>query len=218
MDFSKIKRIAQNLLFPIECLGCSKEDVWLCKTCLAKLKFNQNYFINKNAFFSLDGVFVVFDYQNKLVEKLIKNFKYNLVKDIGQILGQMACLFLKKVEEEIDLKNILIIPVPLHKKRKNWRGFNQAEIIAQKISQKSKAKLEKSLVRTKNNQPQANLDKEKRKGNVANSFSWQGKSLNNQKILLIDDIYTTGSTLDECAKTLKEAGAEKVYGLVMAHG
>lgn len=214
------KKTILNLILPIECLGCKKEDVWLCQDCLAKLKFSQNYYITKNAFENISGVFVVFDYNNKQVKKILKTYKYRFAKDLGEIISQKICIFLKKMEkeEEISLKNTLIIPVPLHKKRANWRGFNQAEVIARAIALKFNLKFEENLVRIKNNQPQAELDREKRMNNVANSFSWQGDSLSKQKILLIDDVSTTGSTMDECAKTLKQSGAKKIQGLVIAHG
>lgn len=221
MNFLKLKEIALNIIFPIECLGCQKEDTWLCDRCLKKLEFSQKYFINKNAFSYLDGVFVVFNYQDKLIKKIIKTFKYNFAKDLGKTLGIKASILLKELQEEgkIDLKNKVVMPVPLHKRRKNWRGFNQAEIIAEEIIKKfGTKKIEGNLIRIKNDQPQAKLSKEKRKENVLSSFSWQGKNLEDQKIILVDDIYTTGSTMEECAKILKKAGAKQVQGLVIAHG
>ncbi len=180
------------------------------------MKFNNFYFINKNAFNYLDGVFVIFDYKNKLVTKLIKSFKYRFIKNLGYIIGEAMCNFL--IEKEVDMKNSLIIPSPLHPKRENWRGFNQAEIIADKISSNFKIPLSKELIKTKHNKAQAELHKNKRKENVKNCFSWVGEKINYEKIFITDDLCTSGSTLDECAKELKNNGANKVYGLVIARG
>ncbi len=220
IKFFDIKNFILNILFPVECLGCSRDDYWLCEDCQKKLKYNQNYFIEKSAFSCLDGAFVVFDYNNKLVEKLIKNFKYKFIKDIGDTLGSLASSFLENKQDKINLNNIIIIPVPLHKKRLNWRGFNQAEEVAKIIANNINHPFlnTQDLVKIKNTQPQAKLDRELRKINIKNSFSWQGKNLKGKTILLIDDVMTTGSTLDECAYTLKNAGALRVYSLVIAHG
>lgn len=215
MNLSKIKDTILNLLFPIECLGCGKDNSWLCDECLKYLQYNENYFMEKSAFSNLDGAFVVFEYNNKIIKKLIKNFKYHLIKDIGNILGSLAYSFLTKRQDKISLKNLLLIPVPLHKKRENWRGFNQAEVIASVISETINTK---DMIKTKNTKPQVKLDKENRAVNIQGSFSWIGESLGGRNVLLVDDVLTTGSTLDECASMLKRAGAKRVYAIVIAHG
>ena len=236
MNFSKLKNFILNIIFPIECVGCGKDNLHICDECLNNLQYNPNYFIEKSAFSNLDGAFVVFEYNNKLIKKLIKNFKYHLIKDIGNTLGSLAYSFLKEKQDKINLKNLLILSVPLHKKRENWRGFNQVEIISSVIArsisicpelgQRERSRRNKTisplsttnLIKTKNTQPQARLDKESRQKNIQDSFAWIGESLEGQKILLIDDVLTTGSTLDECARVLKDAGAKKVYAIVIAHG
>lgn len=115
--------------------------------------------------------------------------------------------------------NILIIPVPLHKRRQRWRGFNQAEIIARQLSACFCLDLTlNQLVRQRYTKPQAKLNTLRRWQSIKGSFSWQGASLNNQTVFLIDDVATTGATLNECARILKQAGADKVWGLVIARG
>jgi len=111
------------------------------------------------------------------------------------------------------------MPVPLSKKRLKWRGFNQAEIIANILADNFKLEIDaKNLKRIKNTKPQAKLNERERRNNLADCFSWLGDKLNGRNIILVDDVATTGSTLNECAKVLKQAGASEVWGLVVANG
>lgn len=233
-----------NLLFPIECLGCGKEKFWLCDECFKKLRFNQTqyclkckkennlgYFCyNCQENYSLDGCLIAGDYQDKLLSLLIKNFKYRFIKNLNAELGNFAVLFLynlqKNIIEEypaypkifINLDSSIVVPVPLHKKRLNWRGFNQSEKIAEIIAKSFELNLSLELFREKYKKPQAKLKAKKRKENIKNCFVWKGENLKNSDILLIDDVTTTGSTLNECAKVLKQNGARKIWGLVIANG
>lgn len=113
----------------------------------------------------------------------------------------------------------LIVPIPLGRKKRRSRGFNQAEILAEKLSGKVQIPLDADhLVRWRDTKPQKSLDPTARRENVRGIFRWTGRSLSGQKVLLIDDIYTTGSTLDSASRTLKKAGAEKVYFLTISIG
>jgi len=121
----------------------------------------------------------------------------------------------------------LIIPVPLHDRRLRWRGFNQSLLIANYLSQELITNLEietsdKIILRSKHTRPQMTIrNRRERIQNVANVFVFNETEENinlikNKTILLVDDITTTGSTLFECAKVLKQNGAKKVYGIVLA--
>ncbi len=226
-----------NILFPIECVSCGREDVWLCDDCLLKLKLGRNddcFFCGKinppgstcpacAAANNLDGVFVCADYSDRIVNELIKKLKYSFARELGEVLGEIACRYLAKLAVEEKLKKInlakfIVSPIPLHRKRYNWRGFNQAEIIAGHFARKFNLTYQDSLVRVKHNTPQARLSGEERKGNIRGCFAATGENLAGKKILLIDDVATTGSTLNEAAGALKSAGAAKVWGLVIAKG
>jgi len=177
----------------------------------------------------LDGVIVATGYENKLVQKLIKTFKYRFVRDLSEPLSNLLIVFLGKLLNDSNrlarsksLPKILdyfdyniIIPVPLHKRRLAWRGFNQAELLAEKIADYFNLEIAE-LKRIKNNKPQVKLSKKFRKENVKGCFAWNGKDLQNKNIILVDDIMTTGSTLSECARILKRNGAGEVWGLVVA--
>lgn len=241
-----------DLIFPIECINCGEEKIWLCEKCFKTINlnseslcpacdrktFSSQYCIYCQENFSLNGIFVASNYENKIVKASIKNLKYHLIKDLSLPLAKLLSQYFLGLSEKIkklpsdnpdaiinyelaknlfsDLENILIIPIPLHPRRLRWRGFNQAELIAEHFAQNLNFKIDKkNLIRKKFRTPQAKLNKKDRIDNIKNCFSWQGGNIN-QKILLIDDIATTGSTLNECAKILKQNGAEQVWGLVVA--
>jgi len=111
------------------------------------------------------------------------------------------------------------MPIPLHKRRLRWRGFNQAEKIAKILSDKLNIPLvNNKLIRIKYNQPQAKINSQKRKNNIIGCFQYNGESLEEKNIILVDDVVTSGSTLNECAKVLKEKGAQEVWGICVARG
>jgi competence protein ComFC len=237
MDFAFLKNKLLNLLFPIDCAGCGKEDVWLCNDCLLKLPFGRNadcFFCGKTdppgftcdscaANHFLDGVFVCADYDNKIMAELIKKLKYYFARELGEVLGEIAVHYFKKISAEekfgkINLQKFTVMPIPLHKKRQNWRGFNQAEIIAQHFAQRLDLPYQDELIRVKHKTPQAKLGGVERQKNIKDCFSFRGENLNGKNILLLDDVATTGSTLEEAARILKSASAGKVWGLVIAKG
>ena len=149
------------------------------------------------------------------IKKIIHNFKY---EDYGYYARAMGI----KMAEFFQNLNLVyidgIISVPIHWKRERERGFNQVDIIANEISKICKIPLIKNvLIRTKNTKPQFNLNKTKRIENINGAFDIIDKTkILGKNILLIDDIYTTGTTLKECIKILKENGAENVYYFTLA--
>jgi competence protein ComFC len=233
MTLELFKRKLLNVLFPIDCAGCGKEDVWLCGDCLLKLplgRYENCLFCGKESrggktcpecasVHNLDGIFVCADYDDKIISDLIKKLKYSFARELGEVLGEIAGRFFEKAERpEFNLPSFTVIPVPLHKKRLNWRGFNQAEIIARYLAEKFGLPFSGYLLRIKYQKPQAKLGEAERKENIKGCFAWSGKNPCGKNILLIDDVATTGSTLDEAAGVLKTAGSKKVWGLVIAKG
>lgn len=233
-----------DLLFPIECLGCGQEKKWLCSRCFALLPFNKKnvcWFCQQPSSFgltcrvckkhyALDGLLVAGDYKNTILKQLIKNYKYRFAKDINVVLGNFISNYLinsinhynflqskpKTVFPLINFSQLLIIAVPLHAKRLKWRGFNQSLLLANSLANNLNIEItEKYLYRIKYNPPQSKLNQAKRKRNLSGSFAWSGPKLR-KHILLIDDVATTGTTLNECAKICKANGALSVWGLVVA--
>ena len=112
----------------------------------------------------------------------------------------------------------LIIPVPLHPKRLRWRGFNQSVLLARQVSREYAIPLDPFVVyRNKETPPQTQLTEDERRKNVRGAFSLNDqKSVKGKRILLIDDVYTSGATVNECSRALKRGGAKEVYVLTLA--
>lgn len=149
------------------------------------------------------------------------SFKYGDKGYIGEKLGEI--LYDRIVPEmESGLSFDYIIPVPMHKSKVRKRGYNQAELMARPLAKKTGLPLLKeTLVRVRASKPMSKLSTYDRMENVKNIFTLKPdkvKLIRNKTVLLIDDIYTTGSTADECSRVLMEAGAEKVYLLTFAAG
>ncbi|OGF26019.1 hypothetical protein A2331_02190 [Candidatus Falkowbacteria bacterium RIFOXYB2_FULL_34_18] len=244
MNFDKIKNQVitplLDFIFPIECVGCQKEGEWLCEPCFEKLSFYKNQYCpickqeglmgkfcpNCKPFYEIDRIFIAGNYKNIVIADLIKKLKFYSVKNIANILGEYLYVFIKKEIKIFDknnhpsfpLKKTLIVPVPLSHKRYNFRTFNQSEEIAKFLAKKCKLPTSNNLIKIKHTKPQTKLKRENRLKNIKNCFKWEGENLNKKNILLIDDVVTTGSTLNECARELKKHGAGKIWGLVVAKG
>ncbi len=197
-------------LFPPKCLVCKKEGDYLCQT---HYKFEKAP-LNAATFQFLDDVFASTKYFSIPTETIITNFKYKGIKDLSDI---MATEILKNIPEKF-LKNTVLIPIPLHWTRKFWRGFNQAEMLVNSLKQKNpKFKILKNLKRKKRTAQQAKLGKERRVKNMKSAFLWTGETIPSN-VILVDDVVASGTTLESAAKTLKQVGVDKVYGLVFARG
>ena len=152
--------------------------------------------------------------------------KYNFIKDIGSLLGNYLTSFLQSyLNNEANYKSKIInhqsaiIPIPLHPRRLRWRGFNQTETIARVVAKNFQLEIiTRKLIRTKHKKAQAKLNEWQRLKNVKDCFAWRGDNLAGATIILVDDVATTGATLNECAKILKQNGANQVWGLVAAKG
>lgn len=236
---AKICRFSLNLLFPRFCLNCKREGDYLCQDCFSLIDVANHQFcpfckfqrivLDGRTCFScrknreLTGLFCAGSYQNFIIKKLILRFKYEpYVKELAKPLASLIIQHLKILDYPppffVDKSGFVLIPVPLHKKRLKWRGFNQAEEISKQLSLFFKIPLLSDvLLKTKETRPQMELSREERQENIKEVFVYQNKgSIKGKKILLVDDVFTTGSTMEECARILKTAGAREVWGVVVA--
>ncbi|MGB9848052.1 MAG: ComF family protein [Minisyncoccia bacterium] len=161
------------------------------------------------------------NYEDVAVKALIHQFKYNYIKEIALTLGEFLIIFWEKTTKTINenWKDYIIIPVPLHKNKFCERGFNQSEEIAKVFATQFNLKIFNNvLVRKVNNPPQAQIESyEQRYKNIENIFSITNPDLiYKQKVILVDDVFTSGATLQEAAKVLKNNGAAKIIGLTVA--
>jgi ComF family protein len=236
---SFLKTAVLDSLFPVFCLSCQKEGFWICKNCLAQTKILDFqvcptcedvitdkgflcHFCKEARKSHLDGLIAAVSYGDLVVPKMVHNFKYRFISDISKPLAKLVCRAL--IRNNLALPDFLI-PVPLHPKRLRWRGFNQSLLLASHISKELTPLMEIEILdileRKRFNLPQMQIKNyQQRLKNMHNIFilkpSAEPDLMKNKTILLIDDIATTGATLEECAKVLKSAGAKKVFAAVVA--
>ncbi len=229
----KICTFIIDIIFPIACISCGKDDIWFCPECFGKINFmkhqrcpvcniisdngktcpsckNQTY---------LSGISISAHYKDDLLQKIIHAFKYKYVKDLSKTLGSFL---IKTVPENFisNSKNCFLVPVPLHKKRERERGFNQALLLAQIVAHKTGIQIQSDLLkRTRHTKSQMKLEAEERKTNVSDAFEViSNLDLRGKTAILIDDVCTTGATLEECAKVLKANNIKSVWAIVLARG
>lgn len=205
-----------DILFPSVCVICGDEGDAVCLRCLEAVK-KDGFFTLNNDGSALDGLISVCVYHDKsLIAKIIHCFKYEFIKDLSVFLGSLMSETLKKRNLGGD---ILLCPVPLHRKREKWRGYNQSRFLACEIGNDLGIEVKELLTRIKYKRPQMELGQEERLTNINDAFRLSEMdigTLSNRTIILVDDVHTTGATMNECAKVLKEAGFRLVYGLVIA--
>ena len=205
-----------ELMFPTTCGICGKIcKEALCKKCKLKLKNYEINLIIKNKKMYFNESMHIFKYDDIIRQKIIE-YKFQgksyLYKTFAEIIlkNEKVCGFLENYD--------IIIPVPIHKKRKIERGYNQTELIAKLLAKHLNLKFGTDILfKQKNIVSQTELNKTNRKENVKNAFMVKNvDKLKNKKILLFDDIYTTGSTANECSKVLKKSGAKQIGLLTIA--
>jgi competence protein ComFC len=205
--------VVLDVLFPPFCAGCSRIGTYLCADCFEQIEFlplpipldlDPNY---------LDGLTAATLFEEP-VKSLLHEYKYQSVRGIGQWCGRM--LYETTPFPLTDVST----SVPLHHKRQRLRGFNQAEEIAVELAKLTKTSYQPLLKRIKHTDFQASItDRSQRLTHLQNCFEFikPDQSIGST-VLLIDDVTTTGTTLNECAKVLKANGFTQVFGLVVAHG
>lgn len=162
---------------------------------------------------SFDDLIAAFAYRDEMREAVLR-FKYSGRAEYRDFFSAALWSFAK--ERIREWKADLIVPVPADARRERERGYNQAELLARGISRISGIKEEKKLlIRNRHTKPQSGLEARRRKENIAGAFSCDRGNAAGQRIILVDDIITTGSTLNEAACVLKAAGASKVFALCL---
>ena len=217
MQINEIIKYVINLIYPNVCGICDKLcDDDICKKCEIKLNDISKIKIDRytNKYFKKH--LYIFKYEGIIKERLIK-YKFNEKNYIYKafvkfmLKNKKICDFLKNYD--------IIIPVPIHTKRRMERGYNQSALIAKEISKEIQKidYLEDVLIKKINNKPQSTKNKSERKNNVIGAYYMKNKEkINNKKILLLDDIYTTGNTVNECCKILQSANPKCIDVITIA--
>ncbi len=216
---NNIINILKDLLFPLKCLGCNKDGYFICPLCLEKIEKPKQE-LDKN-------IFSLFSYKNPVARKIIwelkYHYKYKLAEDLGQFLFDNSKEKLSLILKDSSTRPILIVPIPLSRKKRWRRGYNQSDYIARGFCSCVNSNLflleKRILFKNKNTSPQAKIkDREERLKNIRGVFFIKDKEkINGKTIIIIDDVVTTGGTIKEAMRVLKDNGAEKVYVLTLAH-
>lgn len=232
MNLQTIAKTVLDLIFPVVCISCKTEGSYLCCSCDKQIKRNEFQlciYCNKQSPFGktheacksdlgIDGLISAVPYKEKLVSKLIEFYKYQFIKDISGTISRFMITEIENQELQNYFADFFVIPLPLHYSKLKWRGFNQSEIIAQQITEHFNWNFHtKLLMRAKKTKKQAELEGQERILNVQDAFL-AASDLTGKKIIIVDDVCTTGSTLKEACKALKSAKAQEVWGLVFAQG
>ncbi|MBU3918576.1 hypothetical protein KKC63_01565 [Patescibacteria group bacterium] len=211
-----------DLFWPKQCLNCSKNGRYLCVDCQALINLSTRYEVNVD---KLDYLFWTAPYKDKIVQSCLHCLKYRYVKDLAEELSDLIISYFNLLNnspilEQTRAQEIVIISVPMYKKDLKKRGFNHSEEIARSLSKKLGIPLvEQALLKTKKTLSQMELKREERFLNVSGVFAINPETkgvIEGKKIILIDDVYTTGATMQECAKVLKQNHAPEIWGVVIA--
>ena len=204
-----------KIIFPTVCGFCFKliDKGYVCDTCMKGIEylgFSYIPFIQDSYF---DKLICNYKYVG-IVRKRILDYKFKHKKYLCRTFAEGMIYRLKKEPLDIDI----IIPVPISRKRRKQRGYNQSDLIAKIVAREINMEYSKNiLLKLKENSRQSKLNKKERLQNVKNVFGIkQASDLVGKKVLLIDDIYTTGATVNECSKVLRKAGASKVIVYTVA--
>ncbi|MBU3957155.1 ComF family protein [Patescibacteria group bacterium] len=229
-----------DFLFPRRCLGCGRRGEYFCQECRQTIKLIENQVcpvcerpaISGRAHprcqtrYSLDGLTSIFVYKG-IIKEAIGKLKYKFITDLAEELIGLSTKYLPPGfhSEGIPRRGqpqalSTLIPVPLHPRRQRWRGFNQSELLGKRLAEKFNWQVRTDiLARHKHTKPQIKLKGEERKKNIRGAFRIKPNCklfIMNSKLILFDDVWTTGSTLRECSQVLKRAGAKEVWGLTLA--
>ncbi|MEO0101532.1 MAG: ComF family protein [candidate division WOR-3 bacterium] len=223
-----------NFFYPPICPGCGKEfeeeENLLCLTCYQRL-FTSSLAVCPRCgrpvpYFkrcgecrpklNLSRIRALGLYQEPF-KGILEEFKYYGKVRLGRILGDALSLLLSY--DPVLKRSDFLVPIPLHPARRRERGYNQSEILARRVAERTKIPIAFCLQRRKNTKSQVDISPEKRFENIEGAFTLRaGYEIKGKEITLIDDVTTTGATLSAAAKVLRENGAKEVYGLVVAKG
>jgi ComF family protein len=223
-----LRRAALDLVFPRWCLGCGREGDYICGTCCLTLPVvsppvcdlcgrplagGAHCAICNDGDAAIVGIRAPFLFEG-VVRRAVHELKYNNLRDLAPALARLLYEYVTANPPPGEV----LVPVPLHPRRLRERGYNQAALVAGELGRLTGMPVvEGSLVRSGQAPPQVrSAGAAERRRNVAKAFACRDRRLAGKKVILVDDVSTSGATLDACARMLKSGGAASVWGLVIA--
>jgi len=216
-----------DLLFPPRCVGCRQMGAWLCASCLAQAarvdgpvcEHCGRPFLARGPCPACAGqddalqrVRAPFFFEGP-IQRAVHELKYRGRRVLAGPLGELLADCLRG----LGWPAAAIVAVPLHPRRESARGYNQSALLAQEVAVRVGWPLQdRGLARQRDTRPQVGLDGPARHDNVRGAFRWTAPSPPPAQVLLLDDVYTTGATLESCAQALRAAGAQEIRGLTLA--
>lgn len=228
--YQTIQKIGTEIidwLFPPACLGCGKEGVVICQECFSSIQLVPKNVCNFCGDFtskqgrcprcekhkpSYSG-FRAFAYYDGIIRTAIHKLKYQNDIGIGNYLAELLKTELLRTNWEIDT----IVPVPIGEEKRKTRGYNQAERLAKPLASLTSIEYKPlALKRIRESASQVGLDRSARQANVKDAFIAQANLIKDKTILIVDDVFTSGATMEACSSELLYAGAKKIYCLTLA--
>lgn len=204
-----------DLLLPESCSICDTPDIPLCQECLQKLP--------KAELIRTPNIYALYSYKSPSTKQALWDFKFKNKKDIAEVFATPLYTRIQKEHPMNPNERVLLIPTPLSKNRQRSRGYNQSKLLCEALIAHDTQNLftaqYDTLIKTRDTQPQSSIQhKQERKNNLKDAFQVTSKHrIQGKTIILIDDITTTHTTFNECAKALKKAGAKKIISFALAH-
>lgn len=217
--FKKYLKALKDIIFTPLCLDCGKkiDENYLCARCQNKIMFlgiGLCSYCYQDKIYHFNQAISITAYKEPMV-KLIHLFKYKNCDYLADFFAKLMIEHLLKIKVNFSGYDAML-SVPMHRDKLKKRGYNQAELLAKPLSNYFKIPLRNDIINCKNvNASQTKLSKVARQKNVAGAFTVNG-NLKDKNLLLIDDILTTGSTINACAKTLRENGAKRITIITLA--
>jgi ComF family protein len=228
----KLGKSVLDLILPLRCAGCDKVGFWICPDCLSQLKLVEEFacavcgrpaikgFTHPRcrSRYSLDRLISIYQFRGPLREA-IHLLKYRRVTGLAQVLADLVAGEVESLGLDFGTEAV-VVPVPLHWLKSLKRQFNQAELLADGLGKHLDLQVRSDILRRRRNtESQTELKRDERRQNVAGAFkvfTVKEKEVKDRDFLVIDDVCTTGATLNSCANALKRVGARYVWGLTVA--
>jgi len=233
----KLKNGVLDTLFPATCMGCGQEGKYICARCegfvgevaLICPACQQSSFGGERhhacrAMHGLEGLVCVWEYEG-LMKSLLHYVKYTGVTHAAEETTRRALETMVKDERRFGTflsflfsENVFVTYVPMYRKKERKRGFNQAAVFAREVAKLAQKEVRRMLEKIRDTNPQVDLTKEERLHSVRETFELTVGSIGTgiERVILVDDVWTTGATMKECCRVLKKAGIKEVWGFTIA--